>query len=351
MQKVIKRSSPSSIDVARRAGVSQSAVSRAFKDGGSVSEATRRKVMRAAEELGYRPNELARIILSRRSNLIGVVMGEITNPFYPEVLESLLRAIEAEGYRVLLKHIGEHENADEAVEEILRYRVAGALITSSVISDVMADRCGKSEVPVVLFNRRVDSAKVCAVCCDSVEAGRLVADRFCEAGLTRFAFVSGSDTASTNLDRKKGFLDRLAERGYSEVRVAGGENAHAVGFAATNGILDADPEVEGIFCASDILAFGAIDALRARGKAVGRDVAVVGFDDVPAASWPAYALTTVRQPRNQMVREAVRILMARINGDRTRRISLLSGKLVERESARLALSVTGADTDIDVVAS
>src|SRR5260370_36973551 len=112
----------SSNDVAVLAGVSQSAVSRAFTDGASVSNETRRKVMHAAEELGYRPNALARAVLSRQSNLIGVVMGEITNPFYPEVLELLLGALEAKGYRVLLKRLGHSDTADGAVQEVLRYR-------------------------------------------------------------------------------------------------------------------------------------------------------------------------------------------------------------------------------------
>src|SRR5580700_10966942 len=120
-----RKPNPSSIVVARLAGVSQSAVSRAFTTGASVSEATRLKVMRAAKKLGYRPNALARAVLSRQSDLIGVVMGEITNPFYPEVLELLLGALEAKGYRVLLKRLEHRDSADAAVEEVLRYRVRG----------------------------------------------------------------------------------------------------------------------------------------------------------------------------------------------------------------------------------
>lgn len=325
---------PSSTDVAKRAGVSQSAVSRAFS-GASVSDETRRRIMAAADELGYRPNALVRVI-SEQSNLIGVVMGEITNPFYPEVLETLLRELEAEGFRVLLKHLDGAQNADSAIEEVLAYRVRGIIVTSSFVSPEMAERCAESEVPVVLFNRHIRDVKISSISCDNVDAGRMIANLFLDSGHQRPAFISGSAVATSNLDRKKGFLDRVAERGGWTVPVLGDEHSYAVGFAAARELVAMRERPDALFCASDVIAFGALDALREAGISVPREMSVVGFDDIPMAAWAAFNLTTVRQPRRRMVREAVEMMMARIRGAATNGVRLVPGELILRGTLRKA---------------
>lgn len=327
------RAGPSSLDVAQRAGVSQSAVSRAFS-GASVSAEMRRKIMLAADELGYRPNALMRV-LSQQSNLIGVVMGEITNPFYPEVLEAMLVELEARGFRVLLKRLDGTANADAAIEEVLAYRVRGVVVTSSVVSAGMAERCAASEVPVVLFNRHIRDVRISAISCDNVDAGRMVANLFLDRGHRRPAFISGSEAATSNMDRRKGFLDRVAERGGPAVPVAGGEHSYEVGFAAAKELMDLPDAPDALFCASDVIAFGALDALRESGLSVPNDVSVVGFDDIPMAAWAAFSLTTVRQPRRRMVREAVETLCARIAGSDVGPIRLVPGELVERATLRV----------------
>jgi DNA-binding LacI/PurR family transcriptional regulator len=329
------RRQPASIHVARLAGVSQSAVSRTFTPGASVSDDTRRKVIEAADSLGYRPNALARNVLGKPSNLIGVVMGEITNPFYPEVLELLLSELEARGFRVLLKRLGEADNADEAVEDVLRFRVRGAVVTSSVISAAMAERCGRSDVPVVLFNRRIDDPIVSSVCCDNVESARTVANYLLDCGHRHCAFVSGAEAAMTNRDRQKGFLDRLAERGIQNVPILGGENSHRVGHQAAMELLQAPTRPDAIFCASDILAFGVIDALRSSQIRIPQEISVVGFDDVPMAGWPIFDLTTVHQRRDHMVRQAVDALVRRINGTPSPDgVQLVPGELIFRGTTR-----------------
>jgi DNA-binding LacI/PurR family transcriptional regulator len=325
---------PSSVEVARLAGVSQSAVSRAFTNGASVSEETKRKVLKAAEELGYRPNALAKAVLSRQSNLIGVVMGEITNPFYPEVLDLLLGALEGRGYRVLLKRLEQGKTADTAIEEVLRYRVRGAIITSSIISDEMARQCGRSSVPIVLFNRHVQYRGVTSVCCDNVDAGRKVANLLLDTGHVRPGFVSGSDEASTNRDRQKGFLDRLAERGVSRIPIGGGEASHTVGYEAAKRLLAMPSRPDALFCASDVLAFGALDAARELGLRVPEDISIVGFDDVPMASWPAFNLTTIRQDRQQMVQEVVEALVGHIEDSAIPTVRLVPGELIMRGTVR-----------------
>jgi DNA-binding LacI/PurR family transcriptional regulator len=324
----------SSIDVARVAGVSQSAVSRTYTNGASVSEETKRKVIKAAEQLGYRPNALARAVLSRQSDLIGVVMGEIANPFYPEVLDLLLAALETKGYRVLLKRLEHSDTADAAIEEVLRYRVRGAIITASIISDEKARQCGRCSVPVVLFDRHVKDLGVTSVCCDNVEASRTVANLLLDAGCVRPALVSGPEEASTNRDRKKGFLDRLAERGVLKVPTDGGDNSHGVGYEVTKKLFAASPRPDAVFCTSDILAFGALDAVREIGLRVPEDVSIVGFDDVPMASWPAFNLTTIRQPREKMVQATVDALLGHIERGVAPKVRLVPGELILRGTVR-----------------
>lgn len=328
------KSRASSTDVAKRAGVSQSAVSRAFS-GASVAEETRRKIMAAADELGYRPNALVRVI-SEQSNLIGIVMGEITNPFYPEVLETLLQDLEAAGFRVLLKHLDKAQNADSAIEEVLAYRVRGIIVTSSFVSAEMAERCAASEVPVVLFNRHIRDLKISSISCDNVDAGRMIANLFLDSGHQRPAFISGSTVATSNLDRKKGFLDRIAERGGWTVPVVGDEHSYDVGFAGARELIAMRERPDALFCASDVIAFGALDALRTAGISVPGEISVVGFDDIPMSAWAAFNLTTVRQPRRRMVKEAVEMMIARIKGTSTNGVRLVPGELILRGTLRRA---------------
>jgi DNA-binding LacI/PurR family transcriptional regulator len=323
----------SSIDVARRAGVSQSAVSRAFAAGRSISDETKQKVLKAAEELGYRPNALAKAVLSRQSDLIGIVMGEFADPFFAEILELLLTNLERSGHRALIKRVQPGDTADSAVEEVLRYRVRGAIVTSSIITDDTAQKCGRSSVPVVLFNRHVKDLGVTSVCSDNVEGGRKVADLLLDSGHSRPAFVSGPEE-STNRDRKRGFVNRLSERGIRFVPVEGGASSHAVGYGVTKQLLNSLPRPDALFCSSDILAFGALDAVRESGLRIADDVSVVGFDDVPMAGWPVFNLTTVRQKRDEMVREAVEALLSQIDFGTAPSVRLLPAELIIRGTVR-----------------
>lgn len=333
MPKKTKRR-PSSVDVARLAGVSQSAVSRTFS-GASVSAQTREKIMKAADELGYRPNALSRVI-REQSNLIGMVMGEITNPFYPEILESFLCELEAKGFRVLLKHLDGADTADAALEGAMAYRVRGLIVTSSTLTPQMAKKCAESGVPIVLFNRHVRDLEISSISCDNVDAGRSVANLFLDANHVRPAFISGNPLATSNLDRKKGYLDRLAERGVSSVPVLGSEHTYETGFTSAQALVKSAERPDAIFCASDVIAFGALDAVRLAGLKVPEDISVVGFDDIPMAAWHSYRLTTIRQPRRRMVNDAVQMLLDQLEGVGQASVKLVPGELIRRETLRAA---------------
>ncbi|NUQ36294.1 MAG: LacI family DNA-binding transcriptional regulator [Caldilineales bacterium] len=326
-----------SIDVARLAGVSQSTVSRVFTPEASVSAETRSRVLAAAAELGYQPNAIARSLSKQNTNIIGIAMGRITSPFHPYVLEKFIQHLQEVGRQALLFSTPPDREVEDALELIMQYQVDGLIITSATISTEMADACANLGIPVVLFNRYVLGARVNAICTDNVEAGRLVANLLLDAGHKRLAYVQGTANASTNLDRQKGFFDRLRERGATEVVSEPGDYTYEAGFAAACRLLNRPDRPDAIFVASDIVALGVLDAARYRfDLRIPEDLSVIGFDDIPAAAWPSYNLTTIRTPVNRMIEATIDLLLARLDEPAANPQTLLfPGALVTRGSARL----------------
>lgn len=327
-----------SAQVAARAGVSQSAVSRVFTPGGSASRDTVEKVRKAAVELGYRPNVLARAMVSGRSRVIGVVVAYLENQFYPEALEKLSSALQARGYHVLIfmasKTAGD---IDDVVGEMLDYQVDGIIAASVALSSGLTARCRTAGIPIVLFNRLQDDPGLSAVTSDNIGGGRKVAEFLVAAGHRRIGYVAGWEGASTQRDREAGFIVGLAAAGLEiTARGVGDFRMDAARAVALRMMADTAPP-EAIFVANDHMALAVMDALRFElGLRVPDDVSVVGYDDVSAAAWPAYDLTTVRQPANRMVAATVETLLSMIeDGDTPPRRLAIEGPLVLRESARI----------------
>lgn len=326
-----------SAEVAERAGVSQSAVSRTFTPGASASKKTVEKVRKAAAELGYRPNVLARAMVSGKSRIIGLVVAYLENQFYPEALEKLSNELQKRGYHVLI-FLAEQtaDNIDAVVEEILDYQVDGIIAASVAMSSDLSERCRAAGVPMVLFNRSQDDPNMSAVTSDNYAGGRKVAEFLLAAGHRKIGHIAGWDGASTQRDREAGFISALAQAGVALHSRAEGDFTMKKAAAVTRKMFAADPP-EAVFVANDHMALAVMDTLRFElGLRVPDDVSVVGFDDVPAASWPAYDLTTVRQPANRMVSNTVEILLDQIENDtrETRRIAI-DGPLILRGSARI----------------
>jgi DNA-binding LacI/PurR family transcriptional regulator len=330
-----------STDVARRAGVSQSAVSRFYTPGASVSAGMADKIRRAADELGYRPNILARSLITGRSRIIGLVVAYLDNYFYPDVVERLSRALQEEGYHVLVFISSlTADRADQIMQEILDYQVDGIVLASVTVSSGLAARCHAADVPVVLFNRSQDDERLSAVTTDNLAGGRSVAQHLVALGCRRVGYIAGFEGASTQRDRERGFREGLADAGLAlSCRAVGNfrfEEAQAASrqmFAAPAADIP-----EAVFVCNDHMAFAVMDVLRFElGLKVPNDVAVVGFDDVPPARWAAYDLTTFRQDVDAMVGETVTTLLECIGGaaSQPRRV-VLDGKLIVRGSTRIA---------------
>lgn len=326
-----------SIQVARRAGVSQSAVSRVFTPGASVSKTTRAKVERAAEELGYRPNVLARAMITGKSRIIGLVVAYLENQFYPQVVERLSVALQNEGYHVLVfmssPTVGD---VQDVMKEILDYQVDAIVLASVSMSSVLAKRCHEHGIPVVLFNRVQDDPGMSSVATNNHLGGRVIAARFAADGHRRIGYIAGLEEASTQRDREAGFRAGLAEAGLELAARELGNFEYGAARAAALEMFAGGDYPDAVFVCNDHMAFAVMDVLRFKlGLRVPDDVAVAGFDDVPIAAWPAYDLTSYRQPINRLVARTVDILLKRVDDrDAPPEHVKLDGDLMLRGSTR-----------------
>ncbi|QWT20333.1 LacI family transcriptional regulator [Bacillus sp. NP157] len=321
-------------DVAELAGVSISAVSRTFTPGASVSSKTKERVLAAAESLGYRPNQLARSLMTGKTALIGLVSNHFANPTFMEVFDLFTRELQARGLRPLLANLGEDEDGSQALDMMRQYSVDAVLIATSAPPAGFAASCRAAGMPVIhVFGRAGRGAPVPVATVDNVAGGRLVGEAMRGRGLRRLAYIGGSPHDVSSTDRADGFAD-AAGKALKHTRFAG-NYTHDHGRDAMLALLDDDARVDGVFCGDDVLAMGAIDACRERGVDVPGQVSIVGFDDMPLAAWSSYSLTTVRQPIREMVLHAIEKIAAWVeNADAVPRSKLFGCELVVRRSLR-----------------
>lgn len=296
-------------DVAETAGVSISAVSRTFTPGASVSAKTRERVMTAATALGYRPNHLARSLMTGRTELIGLVSNHFANPTFMEVFDLFTRELQGRGLRPLLANLGEDEDGTAALDMLQQYNVDAVLIATSAPPEGFAASCREAGLPVFhVFGRAGRSSPVPVATVDNVAGGRLVGEAMRARGLRRLAFLGGSGHDASTLDRGKGFAEIAGK--HLRQTIHAGDYTHEHGRLAMHALLERDDALDGVFCGDDVLALGAIDACRERGVSVPGEVSIVGFDDMPLAAWASYSLTTVRQPIRAMVLHAIERIVA-----------------------------------------
>lgn len=334
-------------DVARLAQVSQSAVSRTFTPGASVSDTTRAKVQVAAKKLGYRPNAIARSLITKRSRMIGVVISQLDNQFYPLVLEKLSQRLQRDGYHVLL-FISDSRNADGVLQEILQYQVDGIVMASTVLSSVLAQDCADAGIPVVLFNRVTlqaanDKHPASGVTSDNYHGGQLVARHLANNGYQKIAYIAGLEDSSTSMERERGFCNGLVEQGLRCFARGVGNYSFEGAQNAAHQMFNVDPEKrpDAVFVGSDHMAIAVMDVLRCEmGLRIPQDVAVVGYDNVPQAAWGAYQLTTVEQSIEPMIEATVELLHEQIDSGLSPRSITIPCQIIERKSVQVL--TTGA---------
>jgi DNA-binding LacI/PurR family transcriptional regulator len=322
-------------DVARIANVSQSAVSRAFTPGASVAPATRERILAAAQEIGYQPDMIARSLMRGRSNIVGVGVGNLVNPFLSATLDLLTIKLAEVGLRLLLFPTDDASVATVPAREVLQYRLDALVLLATALSPELAQHCARARVPVVLYNRQApEGAAESSVSGDNDMGGRSVAAFLCAGQHRRFAFMPGIDASLASRQRGAAFAAYLAEQGRDAPIVEPGMFTHEGASAAMRRLLLRAERPDAIFCANDLMAIAAIDVARAEfGLTVGRDVSVVGFDDIAMARWPSFALTTYGQSTARLVEETVATIQAVRAGSPPIR-KTLPGALVIRASAR-----------------
>ena len=327
-----------SLEVAKRAGVSQSAVSRVFTPGASASNKTVLKVREAAQELGYRPNILARSLITGKSRIIGLIVAYLDNYFYPVALEKLSNTLQKEGYHVLVfMASNDNQSTEQVIEELLDYQVDGIIIASVGISNDVTARCEAMGVPVVLFNRTQDQKSHSSVTSDNIEGGHTAAQFLCKGGHKRIAYIGGWAGASTQRDREAGFCSGLKKSGQILFARALGDFSTDIAKDVTREMFAASSRPDAVFVATDHMAFAVMDVLRSElGLSIPADVSVVGYDDVPPSSWAGYNLTTLRQRANLMVEKTVRLMIDKIRDPDVAPMHLkINSPLIVRGSAKI----------------
>ncbi|GAB3124709.1 LacI family DNA-binding transcriptional regulator [Novispirillum itersonii] len=300
-----------SLDVARLANVSQSAVSRTFTPGASVSEKTRERVLAAAAQLGYRPNILARSLITGRSNMVGLVLSELSNPYYPPLLEKLSDALQAQGRHLLLFTVPRDQDVELLIPRVLQYQVDAVVICAGTVSSGMAAACARDRRPVLLLNRTADHPEADHILCDNEDGGRQAAAALIAAGCHRLGLITGQKETLTSDHRCQGFLAEAARHGIPVAQADGGFTRSG-GAEAAHRLLTAPQRPDGLFAANDLMALEARRVATDLGLSVPGDLKLIGFDDTADAAQAG--LATLRQPVEEMVRATALRLDARLNG-------------------------------------
>lgn len=309
-------------DVAAAAGVSRWTVARAFKKDASISRKSRERVLAAAEALGYAPDLLASSLASDRSNLVAIITNDFNNPHKLVLLERLTRMLWTRGWGTLLVHMSDSDDASAALLAASQRRVDAAVVIGTRFDDRVLDTAlGARRVrKLVVFARYSQNPNTLTIACDDVRAMREIADHLLDKGYRRPLFLAGPDTQSAKLHRKSTLTEYWQQRTGTPVPAI---HARAYDFGpaieAVTALLSGSPpdqRPDVLVCENDIIAIGAMDAIRYRlGLRVPQDIAVTGFDDIPLSASPAYQLTTYRQPITQMTEKLLEVLEGTLTCD------------------------------------
>lgn len=323
-------------EVAELAGVSRSAVSRTFTEGASVSAKTREKVERAAQVLGYSPNALASSLTTGRTKLIGLIFNNFHNPLFMEVFDLFTRALQDRGLRPLIVNLTDETEPANSVRMLRQYSVDAVIVASSTLPPSFARAFYDAGMPVVhTFGRPSSTPQVDVVGIDNVDCGRIAARALIARGYRQLGYLGGPETATSALDRYQGFAEEIAR---SEAELVTTHFAGAYSFEAGRSTmleLLKGQRLEAYFCGDDILSIGALTALRDHGIRPGRDVGIVGFNDMDMAGWQGIGLTTIHQPLGEMINASVELAQALLDTPgRPPEARIFPCHLVERDTLR-----------------
>jgi LacI family transcriptional regulator len=328
---------PTINDIAKQVGLSKASVSRALNGKQDVDPATRKRVLKLAAQIGYVPSASARALSNGRSNCLGLLVPSLTWPWILEVLRGVAEEIEKSGYSLILYTTANGATSERAfMSQVVPAGAVDGL--ALVIPPGMLDYIGRLEkggLPVVVIDDRGHHQDFPTVATTNVEGGRTATQHLVDVGRRKIAMLNGPLEYGCNRDRLEGYKSALQQGGirFDPIRVTNGDFAEGGGALAMKTLLESDPRLDAVFAANDLMAFGAMRALRAAGRRVPDDVAVVGFDDLPASAMTHPPLTTVHQPLYEMGRTAATMVMAAVRGDTIPKRIELPTSLVVRASS------------------
>ncbi len=332
-----KKEQLTSKDVASLAGVSRSAVSRAFTPGASISDKTKKRVLRAAEKLGYEPNVIARSLIMRRSKLIGILMSDWVNPFYTTMLRQFSEKLRERGYQLMLMTVNDEKAVDSTLRQLLQYQVDGVIIVSALPSSRLGAQCTSKGIPIVLFNRQARGIGASSVTGDDAAVGQQIAEALLDTGYRRLALARGNRTARSGIRRTEAIVEVVkARKGGKVVTDLTDVFGYDAGRAVIHDIMKNKSKPDAIVCSSDLTAIGVLDGARIDlGIEVPDNLGIVGFGDAPAAHWASNNLTTVRLPVEEMIDLSIETMLARLQDPTLEPVSLTaSASIVFRGTTR-----------------
>lgn len=323
-------------DIAKAVGVSPSTVSRALNDSPLIRDETKREIRRIAQELGYERNELARGLVKGASLAIGLVIPDITNPFFAEITKGVGEAVHARGYGVVLCNTGEDPERERSYLQLLRRkRVDGLILASVTTDDPHLVELVRAEIPFVLVSRLARTVDAPYVIVDDKRGTRLAMEHLIELGHKKIGFIGGPPDVQSSQDRMEAFREVLLERHlpYREEWVCFSDFTQAAGREAACRILSFVDRPTAIFAANDVIALGVMEAAEKLGLRIPEDLSLVGYDDIAYASLPRVQLTTIAQPTFEMGRIAAEYLLSVIEGGRRRKLHrVVEPRLVVRRT-------------------
>jgi LacI family transcriptional regulator len=322
VQPAPRLAAPTSHDVAEEAGLSQSTVSRALRGDPRVTAETRERVLAAAQRLGYTPSALGRHLVQRSTRTIGMVVTEISNPFYPNLIAPLHDELAELGYRMALfteRLEGEQASAVDHLEGLFDRGIDGAVLTTSTLDGDVHRELLRRGLPFTFLTRVVDGVPADSVSVDNALGASIMAAEVARFGHRRVGAIFGPANTSTGRDRERGFRAGLHAAGATldDRAVHRGPYTVESGRDAMEAIIALEDRPTVVVCFNDLVAIGALNAARAHDLRVPEDVSITGWDDLPMASWEICRLTTVRQSMHEMARTAARLTVERVEGRST----------------------------------
>ncbi len=321
-------------DVARKANVSPSTVSRVFdpKWDGKVRRSTVERVLAAANQLAYSPNAIARSLHTNRTNIVAVIMGIQVGYFFEEFFFGLVSTLQTSGRQVLVFTFSPEKDIDEVMEQVRQYRVDAVLVLASATQNTI-HRLSSTAIPVILVERLAPDSNLSYICSDNYAGAQMAADYLLRMGHRRFGYLSGDASLSPAIQRTTGFIERVQAAGGEIAARADGDFSYRSACDALDTFLAAGP-VDAIFCADDTMAMGIMDAARQRGIAIPGEFSVMGFDNHSITALTSYQLTTVSHNRPLLFSTVLHALNVLIASPEQQIRRVLPMKVVERASVR-----------------